>query len=67
MHSRYSFLLRINNFDYDLPTLIDSSIRVSFFYVYMLSKLDTAPDVIKLSLRERKQTLFIDMRSTVVE
>lgn len=67
MHSRYSFLLRINNFDYDLPTLIDSSICVSFFYVYMLSKLDTAPDVIKLSLRERKQTLFIDMRNTVVE
>ena len=67
MHSRYSFLLRINNFDYDLPTLIDSSICASFFYVYMLSKLDTAPDVIKLSLRERKQTLFIDMRNTVVE
>lgn len=67
MHSRYSFLLRINNFDYDLPTLIDSSIHVSFFYVYMLSKLDTAPDVIKLSLHERKQTLFIDKRRTVVE
>ena len=67
MHSRYSFLLRINNFDYDLPTLIDSSIRVSFFYVYMLSKLDTAPDVIKLGLHERKQTLFIDKRRTVVE
>lgn len=62
-----TILLRINNFDYDLPTFIDSSICVSFFYVYMLSKLDTAPDVVKLSLCERKQTLFLDMRSTVVE